>query len=205
MDPANHTGMSQTNGFGRKFSNSLLARYTLVTAALLVTIIGLISWVYVQHTRDKDRVSRSIQAAQDIQQTSTEIRSLLWQAEFSLSQFLISPSPALRERTSRYIYSSVEQLETLGIENSLVSADKRFYQLSADIQFYLAELSSQTENLVAVRVDREAMFPAMPVIVETMFPANEQFATANRLLLEEIQPETHLHAVLAFKDLEHLR
>ena len=201
MDPVEQTGPGIS--YGRSFSNSLLARYVMLAVMLLVTIFVLIGWVYVQHTSDKDKVSRSIRAAQDIQQSSNEIRALLWQAEFSLSRFLIVPSPVMRERTSRYIYRSVEELESLSIDNSIVTDDTRFNQLSAELQQYMAQLRNETQRLMAVRVDRESMFPSMPTIVDIMFPANEQFATANALVLAELDPETHLNAALVFRDLQH--
>lgn len=196
--------MSQQKGSGRKFSKSLLGRYTLVTTLLLVTILSLISWLYVEYSKSRQRVSQSIRVAQDIQQASNEIRAHLWQAEFSLSKFLISPTIDYRERTSRYLFLANEVLEDLDTENLPVAGDARFSQQSTTLHQRMLELRQEIQRLMAVRVDRESMFPAMPTIVNVMFPANEAFTTANAVVLEELDPAMHLETVLLFRDLQHL-
>gem|GEM_PF-5911536 len=186
----------------RYFRKSLLARYTLVATLLVLSIFLVVGWMYITHIEDEQQASDSMRAAQNIQRSNSAMRALLWQADFALSEYLITPSTIQHGRTVDYLNTILAELKTVQSRVPGIPDNARFKQLQKDLQLSINQLRLNAEHLMTVRVNREMMCPAMPTIVDTMNPANIEFTTAANLMLAELDPLEHTEAVLVFRDLK---
>jgi len=183
---------------------SLLARYALVTAALLLAIFAIIGWVYLNHLEDKRQASAAIQIAGNIQHSNNVMRSLLWQSEFALSEYLISPDEKQRDLTGAYLEATAQELIRLKLEGMGAPKETNFIPLYEELYFKVTQLGQDTERLIQIRLDREVLFPAMPTVVDTMNPANAQFTGAVGAMLEEVDFAGFDRELSLFRDLKEL-
>jgi diguanylate cyclase (GGDEF)-like protein len=185
----------------RYFRKSLLARYTLVTVLLVLSIFLMGGWIYLKHLVEEQLVGDSFRAAQNIHHSSNAMQASLWQAEFALSEYLISPSDSLYDNTVENIEIVLAELKDLQSVNPEMLQDFRYKRLHDDLQLSTSQLRLDAEQLMKVRVDQNLLFPAMPIIAEKMFPANIQFFTAVNVVLEELNTQEHTLAAFVFRDL----
>ncbi|TNF98612.1 MAG: bifunctional diguanylate cyclase/phosphodiesterase, partial [Gammaproteobacteria bacterium] len=161
----------------------LLVQYALVTFLLVLSAFIVIFLAYSEHSKREIRASGAIEAAQKVQQATSTLWAVLWQAEFHLSSYLVSPDKVTNDLITANLDRAIQEVRA--IQSSYY--DVVTPELSSVIQTLqkdIETLRQKTGFLVELRSDQEKLFPALPLITEIMAPANMRFDTAVNLAVE---------------------
>jgi predicted negative regulator of RcsB-dependent stress response len=81
--------------------NALSGRYLLVTLVLAVAVTSLVGWTGYVLDQATSAATESLSLRNRIQQLSADIRGAVWQSNFALQAYMISPSEDARQRAFR--------------------------------------------------------------------------------------------------------
>jgi diguanylate cyclase (GGDEF)-like protein len=167
--------------------NALSGRYLLVTLALAVVVIlsvGWAGWVLDQATYSS---TKSLQVRNRIQQLSAAVRSSVWQSNFALQAYMISPSDDTQQRVLQAIRKAEKkttELAEVQLE-ALASRDRAVH-----LEEKLGMLYLQLDRLMAIRSDPQQLHPAMYLMSNFMLPTNDAFLTAINLAITELSNDS---------------
>ncbi|WP_455218071.1 putative bifunctional diguanylate cyclase/phosphodiesterase [Kaarinaea lacus] len=70
-------------------------------------------------------------------------------------------------------------------EHYVVGNHRRFSDFAANLNFVLARLDEEINNLVHVLSDVQTRFPAAPILINKMYPTNQEFTAAIEVAIQE--------------------
>jgi diguanylate cyclase (GGDEF)-like protein len=163
--------------------NALSGRYLLVTLALAVVVtltVGWAGWVLDQATNSS---TNSLEARNRIQQLSSAIRSSVWQSNFALQAYMISPADDTRQRVLQTIRNAEQKaIELEEVQLEALASEGNAEQLDGK----LGTLYLQLDRLMEIRSKPEQLHPAMELMSNVMLPTNDAFITAVNAAVSEL-------------------
>lgn len=163
--------------------NALSGRYLLVTLALAVVVtlsVGWAGWVLDRATHSS---TNSLQARNRVQQLSATVRSSVWQSNFALQAYMISPSDDTQQQVLQAIRSAKEKaIELARVQLEALDSEEKAEQLEEK----LGKLYLQLDRLMEIRSNPRQLHPAMDLMSNFMLPTNDAFLTAVNLAMTEL-------------------
>jgi diguanylate cyclase (GGDEF)-like protein len=173
----------------RRLLASLSGRYLLGALLLLILLAGS-AWIASAYLESERRTRadhlRQRQAAQAQLQI---IRSALWTAEHNLHAYSLKPRPEYRLQALRAIRNGQGQAgELAALPWSRRNGQRqRARQLAADFD----RLQQAAVELIAVRNDRERLYPALTYLRDPLGPANRSFLEEAQQALAALAQQDH--------------
>jgi len=165
--------------------NSLQGRIALFVVMSCVALICGALLVHVLTHRATDPAAMNIKARADAQRILGLLRQDFVLAENEIQRYLISPDERGVEELRRLLREARNELENL----KKTSWVQRSNELTIQLDEFISEMpaiTSAVDNLIRMRSDNELLFPAMPVMLHEMLPANESFYTAAALAMNSL-------------------
>ena len=167
--------------------NALSGRYLVLTLALAVVVtlsVGWAGWILDRATHSS---TNSLQARNRVQQLSATVRSSVWQSNFALQAYMISPSDdtqqqvlqAILKAEGKAIELAEVQLEALASEGKVGLLEER-----------LGTLYLQLDRLMEIRSNPSELHPAMDLMSNYMLPTNDAFVTAINSAMIELSSDS---------------
>jgi diguanylate cyclase (GGDEF)-like protein len=174
--------------FSKLLPKGLLAQYALMTLLLVVSASAVIFIAYSEHTKRENRTRIALKSAQTLQQATSTLWDSLWQAEFYLSSYLVTPDQDTRNLITSNLDTALKKIESVQSRQSITITTETQHilqQLHRDIGL----LQQKKDFLVELRSDQQKLFPALSVITEIMAPSNVRFDTAINLAVDVAQQQ----------------
>jgi len=171
----------------RFLTQSLRGRYLAVAISLgLITLIT--AWSMGWYVSRASRSSTAhIEQRYRILQESRGIRDAVWQADFALQSYALSPDSDTRATVHRGIAVAIQRVERLRRQPDL--DDPRVRQELRVLRSELQKFDSQAAALMQTRVDVDELFPAIGLARTSMLPKQIGFYTAANLAMREAAEE----------------
>ena len=166
--------------------NALSGRYLLVTLVLGVAVTSLVGWTGYVLDQATSAATESLRLRNRIQQLSVDIRGAVWQSNFALQAYMISPSDDARERALGAMREAQAKAAQL---SELHSAAKYTSRGGGDLDKMLGTLYLQLGRLMEIRENPDQLHPAMHLMADTMLPTSDAFLTAINAALSELSDE----------------
>jgi diguanylate cyclase (GGDEF)-like protein len=163
--------------------NALNVRYLVVTLALAIVVTLSVGWAGWMLGRATDASTDSLQSRNRIQHLTSAVRSSVWQSNFALQTYMISPSNDTQQRILQSIRKAEEKAAKL-TEVQLEALDAE--EKAARLEGKLGALYLQLDRLMEIRSDPQQLHPGMHLMSNFMLPTNTAFLTAINLALLEI-------------------
>lgn len=164
--------------------SSLRGRY-LYSVLVLVALLMAAAWFADQQVRrSANRSDANALERQAISQTLHQLTDDIWRAENSLHEFLLVPNAGERARMDADLQRAATAAATLD-DNSWIRQTESAFRSARRLRDELEQLRVHAQRLAAIRTVPEELFPAMPVMLERMLPAQLQFNTAADLAMNE--------------------
>ncbi len=171
--------------------DSIRGRY-LLAMGLFVAFILASGWIAqtlvdrsesqsVQNTGEREEVARLLNRLSDD----------IWLAETSLQGYLLSLDKQERQTAAAafdHLAADTHALSTMPWARLNESRQERLELIAKQI----VSLRTQSEHLMAVRVDAEKMFPAMRFMITRMLPNHETFISFASLAMDEAEQHPNL-------------
>jgi len=171
----------------RFLAHSLRGRYLVVAMLLgLATVITAWSmgWFVSAATRS---TTAHIEQRYRILGESRGIRDAVWQADFALQSYALSPGRDTRQTVHASLNTAIARVERLRRRPDV--EDPRVRQELRALRVELQKFDSQAAALMQTRLDADKLFPAMSLARSTMLPTQVRFYTAVSLALHEAADE----------------
>lgn len=169
---------------------SLRQRY-LGVAVFLGCVVVASAVLTERHISSASRTSaNNIEARNQIQQLSRNVRNAVWGAEYALQSYVLSPATWYRETVTDSLLLARKNVDNL---HELPWIKKNQLQdVATDILNNLQKLDLRSTELMDIRSDVDRLFPSARLMDDTLAPANANFQTAVQLALDEIaaDPDT---------------
>jgi len=167
--------------------STLRSRY-IVLAALLSTLVIASVWLAQRYVADAGQaIIASTQARNDAVHLTHKIRSHVWNTEYTLQQYMLSPSAGLRKTVAATIDEAIQLSSDL---QALVwIRNNQLQQKAQDLAVDLQGLNEKLDQLMKVRLDADLMYPAMRIARGDLLGIATEYETAVSLALDEIQEE----------------
>ena len=164
---------------------SLSQRYltAVIVVSLLLLTVAYFGWQYVQQT-NQTQLSQ-IQHRADATDALADVTRQIHTFETSLLRYITQPSEQNKADINRafQLYdAAIAKLRT----NKWITNDSALLDLIHSMEMDRTELSSKTNNLLAVRVDETQWFPAMTIMQDRMLQHNLQFMAALDFIINEV-------------------
>jgi len=164
--------------------SSLRGRYLYSVLVLVALLLAAAWFADRQVRRSSDRNDANALERQAISQTLHQLTDDIWRAENSLHEFLLVPNPNERARMDADLLRAATTAASLD-DNTWIRQTESAFANADRLRDELAQLRVHTRRLAAIRTTPEQLFPAMPVMLERMLPAQSQFNTAADLAMNE--------------------
>jgi diguanylate cyclase (GGDEF)-like protein len=167
--------------------HALSGRYLIATLLLAVIVTVSAAWVGWVLNKATTASTRDLEARNSIQQLSGGIRDSVWEANYALQAFMISPS----DETQQKVLRSIRDAQEFAVEFSTMSTASfgAGHDSVTVLQHDFRELYSQLERLMEIRRNPNMLHPAMALMSDTLLPTNQAFLTALDLAMVEIPVE----------------
>ena len=124
-----------------------------------------------------------------LQLASSQIRDGVWETNFFLNAYLLTPFPENKEKLLTSLHNLAGNIETLSTDQW--SQTKERQQLLLLLNKNTADMHQNIKALIDIRENQEKRFPSLSIIHNKLYPANLEFVTLTSLALEEM-PLTHM-------------
>lgn len=162
---------------------SLRGRYLYVAAfaGLLVIVLTGIGEGLVSHVSRES--AANAQDRQEIRALVRVVRDRLWHSHTALQQYLLAPNDKDRDRTANSLIAARQAISSLAevAPGSLAGSVTLLERLGSRVD----RLAAETDKVMRIREDTEALYPAVPVMLHDMLPAVTDFYTASSLAMQE--------------------
>ena len=163
---------------------SLRGRY-LYSVLVLIALLLAAAWIADRQVRrSSDRNDANALERHSISQTLHQLTDDIWRAENSLHEFLLVPNASERARMDADLLRAATTATGLN-HNIWIRQNESALRSATHLHDDLEQLRVHTRRLAAIRTTPEELFPAMPVMLERMLPAQSQFNTAAELAMNE--------------------
>jgi len=169
-----------------KFS-TLRSRYIVLAVVLGCMVVASV-WVAQRYVANEGRTSiANTTARNDAVHISRQIRTRVWDTEYTLQQYMLSPSAALREDVVHTIDEAVQLTDDLRAVEWIQRnrLEKKVQTLKLDLQ----ALKEKMAHLMTVRLDADLMYPAMRIARQELIGVASEYETAVSLAIDEIMEE----------------
>ena len=169
---------------GRIGWSSLRGRY-LYGALALTALLVAVAWFADQQVRGgSHRNDANALERHAIRRTLSELTDHIWLAQNAMHEFLLAPNRSERRRLEAALDQAAGTAATLE-QNTWVRASPPALTLAGRLRDDVTQIQSQTQRLATIRTAPEQLFPAMPLMLERMLPAQSEFNTAAALGMNE--------------------
>ncbi len=167
-------------------TRSLRGRYftAAVLLALLIVASAVGTGVYVASVTE--RTDGNIALRYRLLAESRQVRDSVWEADFALQSYMLSPDRVARERVGQRLRNARVHLDHL-IDDSRSLPDLHDELLS--VKDEIVALSTEATHLMHLRVDPDTLYPAMRLARSSMLEMQTQFYTESSLALHELVDE----------------
>jgi len=165
---------------------SIRGRIIYASILLLALLLGAALYLQVWVDRAAEQSRRLMDDQARFMQELADLKGGLYSAEAGLYQYAV----LLREEQRQAVEAGLEQAlrHTARLE-SLAGAGEapQLHQFAETLDRLLQSLQLEVKPLLQVITDGEARFPASPLIIQKMYPANIRFTTAVDGAIEELR------------------
>jgi len=167
--------------------NSLKSRYIISAALLFSLIVLMLTWATLSVRDSSDDSLSNVNNRRLIQLASSQLRDGVWETDFYLNAFLLTPSSKNKGKLIVSIKDLAVNLETLANNQWTHTEERRslLRQLDHNIQTMHQDITA----LIDIHEDQEKRFPSLSIIHNNLYPANLEFVTLSSLALEEMPME----------------
>jgi len=167
--------------------DALSVRYLAVTLTLAVVVTLSVGWAGWVLDRAMDSSTNSLQVRNRVQQLSSAVRSSVWQSNFALQAYMISPSDDARQRVLQAIRNAREKaVEFAQVHLEALASEEKTEQLEEK----LGTLYLKLDRLMEIRSDPAQLHPAMSLMINFMIPTNDAFLTVVNLAMMELSSDS---------------
>jgi len=170
--------------------NSIRSRYLSIA---LLFVIFLLSAAWVAEVLVSEAGSTSAANMGRRQNLTSHIRDdimeEMWVAENALAAYMLVPSPESRMVTLDNLDDILEDIPEL-LEFDWVTQNADVRRRLMVLTEVLKKLRERTEYVMHIRADTQLLFPALPVMLDEMQPANRDYITAATLAIDEAAAES---------------
>ena len=167
--------------------DALSVRYLAVTLTLAVVVTLSVGWAGWVLDRAMDSSTNSLQVRNRVQQLSSAVRSSVWQSNFALQAYMISPSDDAQQRVLQAIRNAREKaVEFAQVRLEALASEEKTEQLEEK----LGTLYLKLDRLMEIRSDPEQLHPAMSLMINFMIPTNDAFLTVVNLAMMELSSDS---------------
>ncbi|TCK17437.1 diguanylate cyclase (GGDEF)-like protein [Thiogranum longum] len=163
--------------------NTLSGRYLVVALAVVIVVTLSVGWAVWMLGKATQSSTSSLQLRNNIQSLGTAIRSSVWQTNFALQRYMISPSDDIQKQVLQEIREAREKAAELA---KIQSGSQGSAEKAIQLKEKLGKLQLQLDHLMEIRNDPQQLHPAMHLMSGFMLPANDAFVTAVNLALSEL-------------------
>lgn len=185
---------------------SLRGRYLYVAGLAAVLVVAL-TWLGEDRVTTVSRDSAAnARNRQEIRALVNVVRDRLWHAHTALQQFLLAPNDSDRDDTVNSLFAARHAIRSL-LELELAPStlpDARAQLQGLDAR--VVRLIDETNEVIRIRVDTEALYPAVPIMLHSMLPAVTDFYSAASLAMleaDELGGEEQAGIYRLFNDARH--
>lgn len=161
-------------------------RWRFIVTAFLLAALALPGVFYTQNRFQETSHASSllVQEHRDLGWVLNSLKDSLQVTESAIYRYpLLLDEHSYREvlvRLAETKYQS-SQLE----QHYVVGNHRRFSDFAANLNYVLARLDDEIENLVKVLSNVETRFPAAPILINRLYPSNQEFTAAVELAINE--------------------
>ena len=167
--------------------DALSVRYLAVTLTLAVVVTLSVGWAGWVLDRAMDSSTNSLQVRNRVQQLSSAVRSSVWQSNFALQAYMISPSDDAQQRVLQAIRNAREKaVEFAQVHLEALASEEKTEQLEEK----LGTLYLKLDRLMEIRSDPAQLHPAMSLMINFMIPTNDAFLTVVNLAMMELSSDS---------------
>ena len=170
---------------------SLKSRYIISAGLLIILIIMVLSWASYEVSYSSELSLQNANNRRIIQLTSSEIRDNIWELDFYINAYLLTPSAEHRKQ----VLSSMEGLAASinSLDNNVWSKTPARTSLVARLKANSKTMAEIIESLIEIRENEEKRFPSLSIISNALYPANLEFLTLSSLILQEM-PRSQIYS-----------
>lgn len=128
--------------------------------------------------------ANNIEARNQIQQLSRNVRNAVWGAEYALQSYVLSPTTWYRESVTDSLL--IARTNVANIHELPWIKKNQLQDVATNILNNLQKLDLRSTELMDIRSDVDRLFPSARLMDDTLAPANTNFQTAVQLALDEI-------------------
>lgn len=183
-----HASKSHT---GDRPASGLLERYGIYASLLILAVLVSCGLVYLKLDERNQTNADALLSGHQTLESIRKARTSLREYDFALSAYLFQPDSVLADNVTVSLDTMLLVLRELA-DARWIKGNPDAVQLVDEIGLTIVQLAPLTIELMAIRRDRERLFPAMFTIVNQMYPANTGFDDAVRLAVDELRemPDT---------------
>ena len=166
---------------------SLKSRYILSTVLLLLVTALILTWASINIKSSSDKSLENVNNRRILQLSSSKIRDSIWQTDFYVNTYRLTPSRENRQ----HLFSSLDKLvqDINKLAEIEWSQSRKNNELITELGNTVAAMNTAITSLIEIREDQEKRFPSLSIIHNKLYPANLEFVTLSSLALEEIPIE----------------
>lgn len=167
-------------------TRSLRGRYFTVAVVLAVLIVAsaVVTGTYVSSI--SGRTDTNLALRYRLLAESGQVRDAVWEADSALQSYLLVPDGATRSRVNRRLAKAIVHLDHL-IDDSRTVSGVRDEMLT--LKDELVALNGETGHLMRLRIDPDALFPAMHLARTSMLDMQSRFFAQTSIALQEVVSE----------------
>lgn len=161
-------------------------RWRFIVTAILLAGLALPAVFYTQNRFQKTSHASTIlvQEHRDLGWVLNSLKDSLQVTESAIYRYpLLLDERSYREVLVRLAETKFQSAQLQ--EHYVVGNHSRFSDFAANLNFVLARLDYEIESLVKVLSDVQTRFPAAPILVNKLYPANQEFTTAVEVAIME--------------------
>lgn len=169
-------------------SGSLVGRFTATTLAVLVALLGLALYAEQMVSTDADAARAAIDRHNALRSDLDALQPPLRKVESLTYRYATSLDPALPGQVLAGVRATREQAERL-LGSPMLAEQDPLHRQAVDLLDRVAALERELDQLLIIIGDAQLRFPAMGLLTDEMFPANEEFFSALSVSLDEARED----------------
>jgi diguanylate cyclase (GGDEF)-like protein len=176
--------------------STLRSRYIVLATVLGILVIASV-WLAQRYVADAGQASiAATQARNDAVHLTHKIRTHVWNTEYTLQQYMLSPSAELRKTVVTTIDEAIQLSSDLRVLDW--TREHLLQQKAQELKGDLQGLQEKMDQLMKVRLDADLMYPAMRIARGDLLGVATEYETVVALALNELQEEKSANKDLYF-------
>ncbi len=162
---------------------SLRLRYLIVAISSVLCVLLAIVFEHVYISDSSERLKKNIESRVQVRQLTESLRQEMQLAARHIDLYLIEPTADLRLQFKNALQNADDRARQLENDKWVISKELRFD--IGTLRIKLAELDKNADQLMKIRLEPNAMFPAMKLANGTMLVVNADFLTSINYAIAE--------------------